>query len=842
MFDEPQTSEFLENSFGDRYLFKVNGIAFDKIGSAALYQKQFGEQIFEENHFYIFLGTDSGLLPKYLQQKGLPSGSTYLFVELSELIDQVREELQLPEDSKRLLLTTFDQWQESAMAIEFQNYVYLDSMQFHRAIAAEDLNLDAYQEIGRELQEQLEQIRWMLHAEMGSELFTQRQLENLAENRLSAACLRGTFSGRTAIVLGGGPSLDDSLTWVLENRDSLLVIAVSRICRRLLEVGLIPDIVVSIDPNQISYDISKEMLLFHERTLFVNMYHVSSRLLGQWRGRSFYLGQRLEWIAQEPGEIFAGRGPTVTNCAIDLAIEMGVERVLLSGVDLCFSRSGFTHAQGSNEHEVGPQLGTGQLWVETNCGEMAETTADFNFAVATIADQANGARQRSCQLYSLGDWSARIDGVEFIDRCEVALSPLPGSAYAMLQEQLPPDSAELRRAHVEQMLGDLQQASTAFREIGRLAREGIKANDGFFGRVAGGKGEQKYKAKLDKIEKKLKKGYEKFTPMLKKAGIRDFLKLTHGEDSDSWTAEDIDRLGGIYFKAYRDTAARLLKMVENAETRLRVRLAEESETLELAEIFAQWQADGQPGRYLLWRERHPDTEVPAELKEQAEKCAADFKLDIDDRQTLHMARATAWSQLGPVCGKLKLLYRRGELENLRHLVDCLDPERSSDEMALRHLGRGFVCELEEKIDDALEEYRNLIDALAEERKGSVLEEGLLRVFSLSLEQTDAESALLAAECLASMAPIYLPYYADMLKLGGDVGGALDIYADYLETVREDISVMLKMGTLYMDSGIEEGARLMFNMVLEREPWNQAALHFIDTLNGVEAGEPAAGDN
>ncbi len=829
MQSEQQSNDFIQNSFGDRYLFKVNGTAFDKIGSAAVYLKQFDEKIFEENHFYVFLGTDSGLLPKYLLQKGLPVGTTYMFIELPELIDEVRTELDLTEDSEKLMLTTFDCWQKEAVAIEFQNYVYLDNMQFHRSIAAEDLNIDAYQEIGRELQEELEQIRWMLHAEMGSELFTRRQLENLAENRLSAACLRGSFSGRTAVVLGGGPSLDDSISWVIENRDSMLVIAVSRICRRLLEVGLIPDIVVSIDPNQISYDISKEMLLLHERTIFVNQYHVSSRLLGQWRGRNFYMGQRLEWVEEDPDQAFNARGPTVTNCAIDLAVQIGVERILLVGVDLCFSRKGFTHAQGSNEYGVGPQLGTGQLWVETNSGEMAETTADFHFAISTIAGQATMAADCGCQLINMGDWAARIDGVAHASWRDIVLSPLPQPAFEMLADWLPPENSELRTAHQRAMLDELETAASAFREIRKLACEGVRANDGFFGRVAGGKGEQKYKAKLDRIEKKLKKGFDVFNPMLKKAGIRDFLKLTQGEGADSWTSEDIDRLGRIYFEAYRDTADRLLQMVEDAQKRLEARLAEESGSPDLTQIFSQWQRDQQPGRFYLWRQRNPGITISEELTAQVAAFEAAFKEDLDDRQTMHMARARAWSELGPVCGKLKLLYRRGERENLAHLVDCLDPQRSTDEKALLHLGQGFIAELDEKTDDALEEYRNLIDELAEEKKGSVLEEGLLRVFSISLERTDSESALLAAECLASIAPTYLPYYADMLKLTGDKGKALDTYADYLEAVREDLPVMLKMGCLYMEAGVTEGAKLMFDMVLEREPWNQAALHFLETL-------------
>lgn len=833
MIMENDLGAVIVNSFGDQYFHNVNGSAFNKVGSAALYRQHFGEKLQEENSLYIILGTDSGLLPKYLQNSGIPEGTRYIFVELPEILSQL--EPLLPEDGlgSRIILTTPDEWAERAVEIEFQNYVYLSRMEFCRSVGAEDLHIEEYQEKGRQLQEQLEKIRWMLQAEMGSSLFNLRQLENLPENRLSANCLAGTFSGRSAIILGGGPSLDSAIPWVIEQRNNLVVIAVSRICRRLLEIGLVPDIILSIDPNQISFDISKEMLSFWERTIFVHQHHVSHKLLGQWRGRSFFLGPRFDWPTSWNDESLAARGPTVTNCAIDLAVQMGFSRIFLTGVDLCFSKHGFTHAQGSNEQKAGPQLGLGQLWVETNDGEMAETTPDLHFAINAISEQARVAREKNSQLCNLSADAAMIEGVEFRKLDAVKLESFPQSAFELLQEVMPEDNSPVRSEYLQDMLIELQRAFTTFKEIKAYAEEGLKANDSFFGRRGKTKGHPKYKKKLDRIEKKLQSGYPDFTRLIKRVGIRNFLKMTHGEqDHQQWDDSDVERLGRVYYESYRDSAKCLLEMVKTARERVQSRLEEEQVCPDFNLLIKQWDKDEQPGRALVWKTRHGEKNIPQEYSAEFERLEKDFADVLADTETMHMARAKAWSQLGPVCGKLKLMYRRAEQESLEHLCESLETIDEQEANALYHLGSGFLAELNKDVDAALGQYQLVIDLLLEEQEGAALEEALLRVFAISLDRQDVENALLSSNCLAGFSPAYLQYYADMLRLAGDKVSALDVYADYLAKVKGDISVMLKMGRLYLELEVEDGARLMFEMVLEQEPANQAAKHL---LAGMQEG-------
>jgi hypothetical protein len=823
----------LVNSFGDQYFHDVNGTAFNKVGSEALYQKNFREKITQENQLFIVMGTDSGLLPKYIQRLGVPDGTRFIFVELPEILERFENMKPDGEFEDRIFITTPENWFECANNNGFQNYVFLRRFEFLESIGAQDLHMPGYQEACRNLQGELEQLSCKILTNLGSEAFYTRQMENLADNMHSAACLKNTFQGKTAVILGGGPSLDKSLDWITSHRSDLVVIAVSRVARRLLEVGLVPDIIISVDPQDVSFDVSKDMLLFWEKTLFVYSYHVSSKLIAQWRGRSLYLGPRLGWASPWNDEQMPGMGPTVTNTAIGVATEMGFTRLLLTGVDLCFSREGFTHARGSNEHQAGPHLGAGKLWVETNGGWLVETRPDYHFAISTIADQAAAAKEKNCKLINLNEDAAVIPGVDFCPSDSIILEQQTQSAFETLAGLLPDDTSSSREKFLNTMITELDNAEKACREIKDLAKEALNTNKKFSGTGGKQKGNPKYRKKLDRIEKKLNSDYIDFTRLLKHIGLRNFLTVAYSDWDKDWKEEDVERLMRQYYETYRDGAEKLLDMISKTRDRLLFRLEEEKDEPDFNRLLDQWEKDGQPGRSLVWKTRHANHTIPETFNERFSSLEKNFEAIIEQTPTL-LAMLKVVSQLGPVCGKLNLMFRRREKDQLENMLVGLKEIESQDAKVLFHLGTGYLAELTGDTGAAVQAYHLIIDKLLEKQSGSVLETALLRVFAISLENRDTENALLAANCLAGLSPAYLPYYADICRLAGDKLGALDVYAEYLEKVNADIAVMLKMGQLYSELGVMDGAKLMFESILEEDPGNKAASKLLSDLEGGTA--------
>ena len=87
-FSNHSSNTLKTNIFNERYLYSINRDSFSKVSASAIFEAEFKTKIFDENTLYIILGTDSGLLPQYLQKQGIPAGTRYLFIELNEVLAQ----------------------------------------------------------------------------------------------------------------------------------------------------------------------------------------------------------------------------------------------------------------------------------------------------------------------------------------------------------------------------------------------------------------------------------------------------------------------------------------------------------------------------------------------------------------------------------------------------------------------------------------------------------------------------------------------------------------------------------------------------------------------------------
>jgi len=78
------------NNFGEQYLPAINKNVFNRFGAKHVFKKQFRDSLWEEGAFQIIIGTDSGLLINYILEHGIPENTRFLFIELDEVINEVR--------------------------------------------------------------------------------------------------------------------------------------------------------------------------------------------------------------------------------------------------------------------------------------------------------------------------------------------------------------------------------------------------------------------------------------------------------------------------------------------------------------------------------------------------------------------------------------------------------------------------------------------------------------------------------------------------------------------------------------------------------------------------------
>ncbi|MGZ4953848.1 MAG: 6-hydroxymethylpterin diphosphokinase MptE-like protein [Methylobacter sp.] len=820
------------NIFGEKYFYNLNRDSFDKISSQAQFDAKFSNNLFQPNSLNIIIGTDSGLLPLYLQQKGLPKGTRYIFIEPASILEQLINHQLLEALDPAIVCITLDEWEETTLLFKIQDYIYINGVQSFNSFCAEDDNCNTYAELSWHITEVLAQSHWDINMTLGNETFTSHHITNLADNLLPAKLLNNTFHGKTVVLLAGGPSLDEALPWVQKHRQQIVIFAVSRISRQLKNINLEPDFIFSVDPTELSFDISKEMLTFSNRPVFVYAYHAVPTLVSQWQGVGLYLGPRIPWKSTLNYENISGAGPTVTNTALSIAHSFGFKRIILAGVDLCFTRDGYTHANGSDEHIAGPRFNLTSLKAETNGGFMAPTSCDLATAINTLALQAKIITATGCQIINPSANAAKVNNIDYIPLDDFKLDDNPVNVAAIIAKQIPPSS---HRPHNNPATGsELKRAQFQINAILRLAKNALTINESMYS-AQGVIENYKDKRQLDKIEKKLNRDHRQYSKLVKRFGIRNFLKITKPFTDEDWSAEEAKEIGNTYYEAYRDGAITLLKLINDAMERTRSRQEEISDEPDFNLLLNQWRKDRSFARAKLWKQNHPHTNIPASVQTEFNELEKLFASILVNKNTTHMARAKSFTSFSMLKKRAALLFKHQKTQELKDLLSGLHKhEEQTAAVPYVYLINGYLAELQDDTEAAISAYHNIIDS----EDSPLLEEALLRiaVISINTNDTNNTNAYLSLQCLSQINPFYLPFYAEIVRLRGDTLTAIDAYNHYISRFSEDILVQMKLTMLYIENKTYDAAELMLDHILTNTPDSKTAidlkkrLAYLKTLN------------
>ncbi|MEO5352808.1 MAG: DUF115 domain-containing protein [Magnetococcus sp. XQGC-1] len=829
----------LQNSFGEYYLPAINQEIFSRSGADSFYRGHFDNSLQNKETLYLIVGTDGGRLLHWLLNSGLAEGSRYLFIEYPELVEYLREGADFPRElPDAVSLCTPDDWLAVAEERALRDYCYLGQVQRVRSLAVLDGYFEPYFLTWKTFEERISQYQTEVGREIGSRIFMVKGLENLAENILPAEHLLGLFAGKTAVLLAGGPSLRESFAWVRANREHLVVLAVSRVASQLDRAGIRADFFFAIDPHDIIFHQSKAMLAFWQQTVLVNVYHLNPRLLGQWRGRSLYMGPLFPWETPlNPARPLSFPGITVSHQALGMAIEMGFSQVILSGFDLCFDKDGFTHTEGSEERKAGPFTAPLDLWVETNGGWQAETRYDFLSAIPSLELLAQFAVNRGCRLINPAAGAARIDQVEHLPWESLQVVPLSTPVWETLQAGIPAETVENRLRHYDQVLQELQRVRTAVQQVARLATEAIECNDRLFGRK-GRPPDFKYKLRMDAIEQELDEEHRTFSLLVKRWGVGEFLRLSRPDKEREWSDREIEEAGRRYYEIYRDSASALIRLLDDIRQRLRSRMEEKKANPNLKTLVSQWQKDNQPGRLYLFLDAREQTidAFPEGVRPLLQGLQAAYQTALEETETdyqAHLFRSMATPQM--VRSKVLTLFRQKDAARLQAYAQGL--EKSADEASGAAGRAAFVTAHKEQyilliqgfLAELAEDWPQAADCFKRVTSPFLITDALQRLLTMTLLRGELVEALPIARQLAEHSPLYVPHYGDVLRLTGRGEEAIQVYEEYGKLVKNDWVTRIKLGKLYGEMGNQEAAKRVFAAILEVDPTNKAALMFLQEL-------------
>ena len=818
----PLSSSIKTNIFNEQYLYSINQDSFSKVSAQAIFDAEFKQKIFSENSLYIFIGTDSGLLPKYILQHGIPSGTRYLFIEPDKILLELHQHHLLDSLPTEIICTTYSQWELESEKLKFPQYSYINAVNLKSAICAQQDSSEEYSELNWLLNTSVQTTHWKHSIQISNELFIIRQMENIADNQLPATILKDCFIGKTAIILAGGPSLDDILPWVKENRQNLAVFCVSRVAKQLLNVKITPDFIFSVDPQKISFDIAHEMFQFNEKPIFINGYHAYPTLLNQWQGVNLYLGDRLPWKSPLNIPNMSSKGPTVTNTALATADYLGFDTILLAGLDLCHSKNGITHALGSAEQLAGPKYNTTSPQVKTYNNEERSTDDGYYLALQALASQAEPMLKNNKKIINLSKNAAKAEGIIHIPPKDIVLNSQSEKtcevAHGKVNEYTINFSDD---TYFSEILAELEKANRDINKVLKLAKKANKINDYMYNEN-GIIENYKDKKKLDKIEKTLNRSYKSYSFLIKKFSARHFLKISSPHDDGSnWDAEKAQKIGAIYYDAYEKGASTLSQKISKAIQSIKARQEEKKKTPDFALLFKQWNEDHSYNRAQLWRKNNPNTTISIETSEELALFSKKFTQYTKNSFSDWVSkRKEVLGNISFLKNKAKILFKNKRLTELKELQNkLLADKKNNEKKEYSFLISAYIATLEKDYTLALDYFHRIIDI----NNTPLLEEALNNITSISINQENHQNAFLALECLTQISPIYLPFYAESARILGEIILAIDSYITYISSFPDDVVTQLKLTSLYISQGIDQAAELMLDLILKKHPDLEAAL-------------------
>ncbi|GGI72204.1 hypothetical protein GCM10007978_07630 [Shewanella hanedai] len=820
---------FSISPFNEYYLPSVNRRMFESIDSKTQYDKKFKSDFAKEDMLQVIVGLDSGLLVNYLLDQNVPKGSVFIFVELDAVLDLLN--IDIPKElADKLFIYSWEEFQNNFSSTSNSIYILKNNFKHHRSLAATSSHLPEYSILNTQVVKILEAEHLEQKRNSSQTKHFQQQFKNVSENMLPASLLTNKFTDKTCLVIAGGPSLDDNIDWIKNNRQNLFIIAVSRIAGKLAREGITPHIIVSVDPYDFSFEVNRDMMALASDCLFVNSYHVSSRLLGQWQGKSLFMDCKYPWQLENTHNINT-LAPTVTNSSVHLATKMGFSRIILTGVDLCFTDDGFTHTKGSVESNIGPNLGIMGEWIDTYGGKRAETVSQLRMAMEALAEEASN--NPHIEFINLSLNAAKIEGISYKNKKQLSLTPSECSP-AQLLNQLPSLSLEERKQENLNSQKEFNRLIDTLTDIINLSDNASDLSKQLQNPLLSPNEIQQKIDRIDKIDKKINQENSSVATLIKAYGFAEFSAFLTTKNTDDWDANHIHLMTINYYQAFKTVATQLLKLAHDTQIRLSHRLNELSPNANLQELTEFWREEQQHGRINIWLENHSDKEAHQNLPSSSQlikengaliKTISDEyaeQLAITPKEYIDTVKESA--SMENVFEKIVVLIRDNDHHGLLKMTRNLKTLAENDDEAKRlyHLTYCHQLQLEQKDSEALQTLLALDETLQSEVE-------LKQISLLALKTSNIDVAEFALAQLSTYSDEYIPQHAHILKLQGKFQESVTAYLDYLDKYSEDVTTWLKLGLFMIEVNELESAKTAFQHALQTDPNNQVAQEYLAQL-------------
>jgi len=819
---------FSENQWGEKYVEEINRSDFLNVQSGDLFDQVLDFKLQDENCLFIISGSDSGLLLPWLYKQKIGRGSRLVIVELDEVyalvapayrgllaVEQTegQSRKQIGKDQVApppITLHKFSTWQDEVFDGTDDAWFGAGTVNLVESHASSTDYARLYTSMHRAIKKSIELRRTALLTQLNHEIFSKMQFRNAVDSTKAFKAIPDLGDGKTAVVLGGGPSLDQHIDWIKENREKLFILAVSRISNKLIKEELKPDIVVSVDPFDICYEISKQGILWTDVPLAYN-YHLTSKLLQQWQGPAFYLGKRLPWHSIEDMPDYVGSsGPTVSHTAVVVASSLGFSTVLMTGVDLCFSATASTHAGESPEQMLQKMPTLCNAQVKTYSGRTAGTGILLKNSVDALEEIGAHLKEKNIQLYNLNEEAAYCPSIEHIDTSNVELPDNKPN----LADYIDLEVHEISEKEIDDLEREFKLAKHTLLKICSICTKAKTLVEQIHGGKVHGS-TAKISSKLARLRKQMETEYPGYLDAITYHYGRAFSKIRVPTDFSDMSAEELVQWGQLHYKLIERSARSLMTEIDAQMPRIQLRRDEKDNNADIRELVKRWREDETPGRILRWKRLHWSNVKP-EDRAWLQRTIGKFRATLNTTSKAQSQQYRSSNEdIDNVLKSLVFLMENQSISELQAIESRLDSS-IWPYSALKSYTAGLVQVLSDERVSALNHFQLAIEVCttrmdthpdSTDSMKRLIEECLVRMTSCYMSLGDYQSATTTLGMLCEMLPSYVVSYAKMLDLSGQQEFAIELLQSYLELYPSDKKAQFLLNKLAPEPATEEGTEL-----------------------------------
>lgn len=816
------------NDWGERFIEDINRTCFSDRSSSDYFSRYPIADFSQADTLFIIVGSDSGLLLDFAAKSGLGIGSRIVCIEPDKVFEYLVGQNRLarfvcpPVSNSTIGLYCESKWYDEVFDEDDFRWFLAGNVVVEESHGSRSDYLNIYMPLLRDTKKRVEGRKFNMKIRIQSRAFTNVQISNAADNHSPLQKSTVFGHGYTAVVLGGGPSFDESIDWIIKHQDQLFIIAVSRLCEHLQSLSLKPDMVVSIDPLQYSFDVGKHGLLWHDVPL-VASYHACPALIQQWRGPHFTLGARLPWQRADGityDNVVSTAGPSVGHTCIRVASQLGFTQILLCGIDFCYSAKLNTHAKDSPESILQSLPSMCDDHLETYNGRIAGSQARLVYEWEALKRIGNSVNKHQPVIYNLSENAARVESIPLRPISEVVLPESKPDLSELVNDNACSDKIE----DLVKLQREVDIAKRGFQRIYKLAKHADTIIDQLYNTQNEALTSNPLD-KLDKLEEILSKYFDKYMRVIRYYSAKQFTATQKPSGFEGMNDEDKQQWIRAYYKITADSSIQFLTRLEKLLDRMQIRQREYSVNPDTEALLSDWDRDRTPGRVLRFLEVGDLTDS-SQLLSRSEHCihaspgmmqkALGF-LEVLSNKDTELAKGLQ-SDNDDITNNMRTvlyLFNTKKSDDLRTLISNLEGN-AWPASVLAHFCNGLLSALEDNHAGSVGHFQQVIDACGDRLESGksalasiirLLEETLSRMTQCYLSLNDPSSACTTMGTLCELLPRYIASYAKLLHLTDNSQAAIELLTCYLDNYQDEWHAAIVLADIHESLGQSEQAAL-----------------------------------